>query len=427
MNFLVPGVRERRVKKQIYSEGSFWTLAIVTIASIAATAASIVLTCGSYEKAFHDHKKSLDEKTVQRWMNALRIVAELKGLELKKETNGHMVQIEDDNKLRMHDHLRDLGRQIVREENMTEQGARSRLWSREDALVLFESHMVVALNLNIRQDSEDCSQRFVREDFAQLRNLRFLKLGRADLDGDFKQHLSKLRWLKWECPGNYWPTNCHLKNLVILNLSWSKVTDNWKGWSEIEKAKGLKVLILTKCHGLRRAPIFSQFSTLERLSLRGCENLEEIDPSIQDLTNLRVLDMSACYNLRTFDCSAFSALETLKFGECTELCTLDGLEQLESLRYLHLSGCEILEILLDLSKCKKLEKLVMIWCLELTQIQDLDRLESLQLLNMTACEFVERLPGLSNLKMLKELHLGSCKKLLEVDGLEIFEHVEEVT
>lgn len=44
---------------------------------------------GSYEKAFLQHKKNnVDEKIVRRWKNALRIVAELKGLELKTETNG---------------------------------------------------------------------------------------------------------------------------------------------------------------------------------------------------------------------------------------------------------------------------------------------------------------------------------------------------
>lgn len=43
---------------------------------------------GSYEKAFCQHKKSFDENIVQRWKEALRIVGQLKGLELKKETGG---------------------------------------------------------------------------------------------------------------------------------------------------------------------------------------------------------------------------------------------------------------------------------------------------------------------------------------------------
>lgn len=45
-----------------------------------------------------------------------------------------MIRIVDDNKLWMHDQLRDLGREIVRQENNTEAGKRSRLWNHEDSL-----------------------------------------------------------------------------------------------------------------------------------------------------------------------------------------------------------------------------------------------------------------------------------------------------
>lgn len=45
-----------------------------------------------------------------------------------------MIKIGDDNKLWMHDQLRDLGRQIVRQENIMEPGRRSRLWNHEESL-----------------------------------------------------------------------------------------------------------------------------------------------------------------------------------------------------------------------------------------------------------------------------------------------------
>lgn len=45
-----------------------------------------------------------------------------------------LVRIDDFNKLKMHDMLRDMGREIVRQESLKEPGERSRLWHNEDAL-----------------------------------------------------------------------------------------------------------------------------------------------------------------------------------------------------------------------------------------------------------------------------------------------------
>lgn len=43
---------------------------------------------GSYEKAFRQHEKKFDKLTVQSWKDAMTTIGKLKGLELKKATNG---------------------------------------------------------------------------------------------------------------------------------------------------------------------------------------------------------------------------------------------------------------------------------------------------------------------------------------------------
>ncbi|KAI6691854.1 hypothetical protein NL676_019564 [Syzygium grande] len=48
-----------------------------------------------------------------------------------------------------------------------------------------------------------------------------------------------------------------LKSEMILDLSWSKITEKWSGWSHIKMAKNLKVLNLTGCRKLYRTPDFS--------------------------------------------------------------------------------------------------------------------------------------------------------------------------
>ena len=43
---------------------------------------------GSYEEAFRQHENDFDQEIVQGWKKAMRVVGQMKGWELEKETNG---------------------------------------------------------------------------------------------------------------------------------------------------------------------------------------------------------------------------------------------------------------------------------------------------------------------------------------------------
>ena len=75
----------------------------------------------------------------------------------------------------------------------------------------------IELNCFTGRQSPYC---FTAKEFKELRNLRYLRVDNADLDGDFTGIFFNLRWLEWrKCPRQFSPSNIDLKNLVILNLS----------------------------------------------------------------------------------------------------------------------------------------------------------------------------------------------------------------
>lgn len=75
---------------------------------------------------------------------------------------------------------------------------------------------------------------FTNESFEGTQHLRFLELQGVHLAGKFTNHLLSLRWLQWNsCPAECEATNLQLYDLVILDLSRSQLSHEWRGWSQL--------------------------------------------------------------------------------------------------------------------------------------------------------------------------------------------------
>ncbi|CAN1143437.1 Disease resistance protein L6 [Linum perenne] len=408
------------------------------------------------------------------------------------------IKIGEYNQLRMHDQLRDLGRAIVREENIEQPWKRSRLWANDEALDVLKrkkgTDLVKGFRVSLK--SESASQHEITsEQLKNLSDLRYLAANYADLSGNFHELVSNLRWLDLHrYLGNSLVTNFHPKKLVILDLSSSTIKGDWEGWSQIKMAENLKVLNLSLCSELTKAPDLSAYPNLELLNLNGCVNIIQ-DLGVGVLKNLKVLKLNNCgitkladkigmllklvqieaswcpngcpniqkpadlpaslqkliitspvpnlldlrelKELRLYesdeieeiprDICMLSKLEALGLYATPNIRTLpkgiganiQGLSELESLKYLNIKDCESLERLPCLAGLKKMNRLCICRCYCLTEIQGLGELESLDHLDL-------RLPDLSRLGLLKTLVLDNCERLSSVDCLKALEALESL-
>ncbi|KAF8017396.1 hypothetical protein BT93_H2537 [Corymbia citriodora subsp. variegata] len=295
--------------------------------------------------------------------------------------NMSLIKFNEDNEVWMHDQLRILGRDIVCQESDIKIEKQSRVWNHEKALDLLMSHeekeKVEALCLQFDHKRQYC---FACEDFTRLSHLRFLAVdssmgnfcaqGRLPRNGlpsnvlppnVFQENsdlLPRLRWLCWRnIPLIFNLKNFSMKNMVIVDLSQSEITHDWDGWRHMKVIKNLKVLNLTNCRRLERTPNFSAHANLERLILRGCNKLVEIDRSICQLKCLASLDVRNCRNLRMLpDEPEHANLEYLFLGDCKSLKRLPNyIEKWESLIELDISGTRIEELPDSIGNLKNLK------------------------------------------------------------------------
>ncbi|XP_039165493.1 disease resistance protein RPV1-like [Eucalyptus grandis] len=174
-------------------------------------------------------------------------------LELEKLYLMSMIKIGDGDRMWMHDQLRKLGRQIVQDDR-TKHGNNSRLWATEARKVFKQDESqtkVEALCLDMdnteQKVMDDRLQACLTADeFKRVPNLHLLILDHFDIKHDFSNLLLKLLWLRWHgCPRAFNVVNLNLVDLVIFDLSWSKVTEGWEGWNNIKVAQILCVSLLT--------------------------------------------------------------------------------------------------------------------------------------------------------------------------------------
>ncbi|CAI0413032.1 unnamed protein product [Linum tenue] len=358
----------------------------------------------------------------------------------------------------MHDQLRDMGREIVRQENTRHPWKRSRIWSKGKALDMLcnQKGSNLVESIRIRHSGAKLGK-IQKECFMNLSELRYLEIEASMLIDDFSNYVPSLRWLRWSIGFSECIPKFSVENLVIFEVL-GFVRDMSEALRHIKIASKLKVLKLSRCW-LDEFPEFPRSGSLEILDLRNCFHHPQIlkDLHIGNLGNLKVLRLRDCgvreiiggtvgmmpfenlkvlhlqdCGVRELTCGTFgmmpmenlkvlhllpSSLTTLLIIQCPKLQWLPNLENLENLTYLSIGGCPFLKEILGLVGLKSLETLRICDMKALRNVDGFESLYSLKSLTLRCCDALERLPSMGSLSNLLNLYISNCHGLTEIQDL----------
>ncbi|WJX70671.1 hypothetical protein P8452_54750 [Trifolium repens] len=269
-----------------------------------------------------DIKQSNDVLLLGIWENGINVLVERS-----------LVTIDDENKLVMHDLLRDMGREIICNKPRKEPEERSRLWFHEDVDSVLGGQTgkkdIEGLALKLPRHGAKC---YSTKAFEKMKKLGLLQLSGVTLDGDFEYVSRNLRWFSWNgFPMSCIPTNLYLGNLVSIELENNNVKLLWKVPQRMEN---LKILNLSHSHYLMQTPDFSDMPNLEKLVLKDCPRLYAVSHSIGHLNKILQINLEDCISLTKLPRSIYKlkCLKTLILSGCIRTDTLEeDLEQMESL------------------------------------------------------------------------------------------------
>ncbi|CAN1827340.1 Disease resistance protein L6 [Linum perenne] len=345
-----------------------------------------------------------------------------------------LIKINEKDEFWMHDHIRDLGRAIVRDEGVEHPGSRSRIWSNNDALDMLKNMKGTDHVRSLKVYGDNCVE-LTNEEFRKLSGLRYLEVVRAGLTGDFKEILPEIRWLELFFCASV-PTSFRMDKLVILQLSNLWVGDDWLGWRELKMAHNLKVLHLLCCYKLTKAPDLSACGSLEVVNLQDCNKMSgemhvgnfkhlkeliiigcgitKLTGNLVELENLQVINFSRCFGVPLPLLELPTSVKQLIIS--STVANLSKLRDLEELRFQHCTGG--LRITGDLQKLSKLKTLEL-WlspCDSLLVEEDAIRTSALVSIWIKRCEPLQRLPNIQNLSNLTEMLLEDFG-VAEIHGL----------
>ncbi|CAN1158587.1 Disease resistance protein L6 [Linum perenne] len=388
-----------------------------------------------------------------------------------------LIRFNERNEFWMHDHIRDIGRKIVREEDSQHSWNRSRIWSNEDALDILRngqgSDRIEALGIGTYGENLELTDK----EFKKLSGLRYLEVHWGNLKGDFKGVLPNVRWLRlFGCRSI--PSDVNMKKLVILEIQGCHVEDEWRGWSGTKVASNLKAIHLMFCPDIRTAPDLSQCRNLEWIDLQGCmimsgelhignllknlkllrfsyTNITKLTGDIGALENLHVLDagnlledsksfspkimnmptslnqLSLSFS-RVLNLSELKDLEELCFDKCDKLQYLGGLWKLSKLRKLelkYLSSCNSLLVEGEDGSSTGFPLPSSLNSLEISDLESLPNFANLNnLTELKLKEFqVPEIQGLGYLIMLQTLEISYALNLINLDGLQSLSHLKTLS
>ncbi|XP_039161329.1 disease resistance protein RUN1-like [Eucalyptus grandis] len=196
---------------------------------------------------------------------------------------------------------------------------------------------------------------------------------------------------------------------------------------EVLKGKcRLRALHLMSCKRLIKTPNFSTSFTLERLVIKNCHRLVEIDPSITMLQHLKHLEIKGCILLwvlkgapttLNLDMGRQSWLDSL--GNLKRLSTLrmenlallqlpDSIGEIPGLQVLSLCNSFVKKLPKSIRKLKNLVKLIILSTNIIELIDSIGELKRLEIRDMEGCKLRKLPKTIGMLKKLEELDSSIC-------------------
>ncbi|CAN1333587.1 Disease resistance protein L6 [Linum perenne] len=330
-----------------------------------------------------------------------------------------MIKLGDKDVFQMHDQLRDMGREIVRQENIEHPWMRSRIWSAEEGKkLIYERKMAERLKLI---DLSYCSG------FRKLprfpRSLEILRLGHITLHEIQELDIGDLKKLK------------------VLHLNYSKVQKITGG--TFGMLKGLQELDLSnfKCKNLREVMVdVGELSSLKILRTKGSREVEYETPiGLKELsTSSRISNLAEMLELEVLiidDCKfgldippMWWKVSKLKYLSVVKTYINGGGGSSNnnmittmlpsSLTYLHINQCHAwLPSLVNLGNLTDLE---MVGCQTLcNHLDGIERMTSLKNLLIYGVKGLARIIGLTDLLFspnckLENVIIVKCPDLIEL-------------
>ncbi|XP_057836203.2 disease resistance protein TAO1 isoform X2 [Cryptomeria japonica] len=325
-----------------------------------------------------------------------------------------LVELDDDNCIRMHDHIRDMGKDISNKQspyrlcfpqqciNIQREDEKEKL--PEMAEVNDESGKVDEarvrcshgeLMVNTNEGIWSLSPSLV--------GLKFLVISGDSFNDVLGEVSRKLVWLRWFQIGqrNLSP-GLSLKNLRVLEIY-------EKGEHHLEELWG-------ETDG--DAPLH-----LRELLISNCRKFQGFPKSIRHFNHLKKIVIVGGYSVTSLpdEFCLLRSLEHLVLEECARLSSLpSNFGNLSNLRHLDLSSCsELRSLPVSFKNLKLLKVLNLVGCSQLRS-EDLSFLEiitKLEYVNLSECQQLEELPRhITNQASLRELHfMGSSLRELPDD------------
>ncbi|GLJ34257.1 hypothetical protein SUGI_0688500 [Cryptomeria japonica] len=289
--------------------------------------------------------------------------------------NKCLVEVDKGGRIRMHDHLRDLGREIAITRSP------SRFWFHRKSMQIQRG--ILIRGIMAATDSSEYSKipdrpLLLKEWMKTIRNpnlrlqLQLLVVRGNEFNQKFEQLSRSLLWLRWfEFEGIYLPSWLLLENIRVLELieplNLQTLWEDTHPPLELRKLlirdapffrefprsighlKHLKKLSLVNKSELSSLPKeFCLLHLLEHLDLEKCAMLSNLPSRFGELVNLRHINLNSCMSLEKLPVSfkQLIKLEFLNLYGC-ETLTLESsvLENITNLKYLNCGGCSNLHVL----------------------------------------------------------------------------------